>query len=134
MPLNQMQLDQFRELFRHPFETKRKIDNIVDILLGDICGASDGSLKRYLKQNGISDEEFRQMTADQQFETFKTILKKRGTKTDNVIAALDMIFSARYGWPEGTAGKITLAQTLEALEHATEYDAPSKPSIWEITK
>jgi hypothetical protein len=62
------------------------------------------------------------------------IWKKQKTKSDNIIVALDMIFNLRYGWPEGTIASMPVSDLLLALDHAMEYDDPSKPSIWEITK
>jgi hypothetical protein len=44
-----------------------------------------------------------------------------------------MIFEPRYGWPPGTAAKMTIPEICLALENAIEHDNPAKPSVWEIT-
>jgi hypothetical protein len=134
MSLNPLQLDQLTEWFRSQIEVKKEIDHFIEILLGDVCGIPPANLQKLLHKCGISEEQYSQMTPDEKIKTFKLIRKEQPTSTDNLIAALDMIFELRYGWPEGTAARMRLVDVFIALEHATEHDDPSKPSIWDITK
>ncbi len=138
MPLIPTQFAQFcawfREWARPQFELDNEINRMVEILIGDICAAPPVSLEKLLDKHGISKERFDAMTADEKFDAVAKVLELQDTKRDNIVAALDMMFEARYGWPEGTVKNMTLRDVFLALEHAIEYDAPSKPSIWAITK
>ena len=74
------------------------------------------------------------MTIYEQSDIVTRLLPRQTTQTEDLIAALDMIFEARYGWPEGTVADLGFREVLMALEHATEYDDPARPSIWQVTK
>lgn len=134
----QVQLAQFTvavaEWIRPQFEFMKKIEHFVEILFGNINGTPPASLQKFLEKYGIPKEQSDRMTLEEKIKAFLEIGEKQTTKGDNILVALDMIFEARYGWPEGTVANITLADIFLALEHATDYDDPSKPSIWEITK
>jgi hypothetical protein len=45
-------------------------------------------------------------------------------------ASLGFIFSERYGWTDEKIDDMTLPEVLIALEHAMDYDSPSKKSVW----
>jgi len=47
-------------------------------------------------------------------------------------ASLGLIFSERYGWTEEAIDGMTLPEVFVALEHAMEYDAPYKKSVWNL--
>jgi hypothetical protein len=47
-------------------------------------------------------------------------------------ASLGVIFQERYGWTEEQIDNMTLPQVFLALEHAMEYDAPCKKSVWNL--
>jgi hypothetical protein len=135
MPLNAEQLAQLAEWFRAQFKLKQEVERIVEILLGDICAKPPPDLVKSLEKHGISKEQFDQMTVDEQVDTVCDTLKgETGTRHENLVAALDMIFEARYGWPEGTAEKMSIRDIFLALDHATGWDNPSKRNIWDITK
>jgi len=61
------------------------------------------------------------------------LMEDLGEETDDLFTALDLIFEHRYGWAHGTAEHLTIPEIFIALEHALEYDAPGKPSVWEIS-
>ena len=128
------QLGQLLKSFRSQIEAGKEIDRIIEILTGDICSLPTANLQKLLQKCGISEDEFLRMTEDQITETVTSILQNQETRADNLIVALDMIFESRYGWPEGTVAEMPLKDILFALEHAMEYDALSKPSIWDLTK
>jgi len=141
MPLNKnksIQLGEWLQLQRKQllsdFELKGKVDQIIGILLGDICAQSFPSLTKLLERGGVSKEEFDRMTIYEQSDIVTRLLPRQTTQTEDLIAALDMIFEARYGWPEGTVADLGFREVLMALEHATEYDDPARPSIWQVTK
>src|SRR5208337_1022794 len=45
-------------------------------------------------------------------------------------ASLGLIFGERYGWTEEAIDDMTLPEVFIALEHAMEYDDPTKKSVW----
>jgi hypothetical protein len=47
-------------------------------------------------------------------------------------ASLGLIFWERYGWTDERIDDLTLPQVFIALEHAMEYDAPSRKSVWNL--
>ena len=47
-------------------------------------------------------------------------------------ASLGFIFGKRYGWTEDAIDKMTLPEVFIALEHAMEFDAPTKKSVWNL--
>jgi hypothetical protein len=47
-------------------------------------------------------------------------------------ASLGFIFQERYGWTDEIIDRLTLPEVFTALEHAMEWDAPSKMSVWNL--
>lgn len=60
------------------------------------------------------------------------VIKTETAAFELLIASLGLIFRERYGWTEEAVGKMTLPDVFIALEHAMEYDAPSKKSVWDL--
>lgn len=120
-----------RALALHLTRTRAQIENYLDILLGNLHRTRRATLPELLEKAGVSREDFARLTPEEQIDLVTT---NQVTHLDDVIAALDVIFQERYGWPPGTVENITLWHLFLALEHAMQYDDPSKPSIWKITK
>ncbi|MEN6407174.1 MAG: hypothetical protein ABFC77_11965 [Thermoguttaceae bacterium] len=133
-PFTPEQFAQIMDFLHREIDSKKQLDRLVEILVGNLCAQPPHDLRVYLKELGISEEEYDKMTVDDKFDVVQQALQRRPNNTDNQIALLDIIFKERYGWPEGTVNKHGVSAILLAMEHATEYDNPSKPSIWEITK
>jgi hypothetical protein len=134
MSIDREQLSQMVEWLRHQAAAFKQTNHIVEVLLGDLCAAPANSFKEFVARHGISFETYDGMSIDEKFNCAQLILSKQSTRTQNLISALDLIFEARYGWPEGTVGQLTLPDILLALDHAIEYDSPERQSLWEITK
>jgi RNAse (barnase) inhibitor barstar len=122
------------EDFMRAVEYQTRVDKLIDILMGNIYGENPVAIEEFLEKNGYSREQVKQMTTNETHEAWRKVWDKNPPGTDTLVAALDLLFNARYGWPEGSALKLTPAQAYLALEHAVEYDALGKPSIWNITK
>jgi hypothetical protein len=45
---------------------------------------------------------------------------------------LGFIFGERYGWTDEEVDGMTTPEVFIALEHAMEFDAPSKKSVWSL--
>jgi hypothetical protein len=136
MPLDPAQLAQFKEWLREQSDRQHKVERIVEILLGaEFFAEPPVVFWNALEKHGISKQQFLQMSPDEQADAFRKVCKKpTETHADKFISVLDMILAERFGWPEGTVKDLTFRDVLVALEHATEHDDPSKPSIWKITK
>jgi RNAse (barnase) inhibitor barstar len=111
-----------------------RIDNLIQILMGNIYEEYPATIEAFLLKKGYTQEQISQMAPEQILETLIKLGAGKPERSKNLTIALDLLFEARYGWPEGTAGKLTPAEAYLALENAMEFDAPEKPSIWEVTK
>jgi len=72
----------------------------------------------------VSLEEFAKRIRDNQPQT---------PLFDRIYLALDLLFEARYNWPQGTAKTKTPQDLLLALEHALEFTPENRTSIWDMT-
>jgi len=119
---------------RKQWTFKTEIERIVEILLGEIHDEHPKTFDAFLEKRGVTRSAFSQMSTEEKVSLLDRSAEDRPTEMDNLIAALDLLFEARYGWEPGTVGKMTLWEAFIALEHAVDYDAPYKPSIWEASK
>jgi hypothetical protein len=60
------------------------------------------------------------------------VIKTETAAFEALRASLGVIFGERYGWTEEAIDDMTLSDVFIALEHAMEYDAPSKKSVWNL--
>jgi hypothetical protein len=109
----------------------QRVAYLVEILMGDIYQKFPGTLAEFFEMHGVTKEQFDAISPSEAAAAFRARVP---TRTQTLTVALDLLFNARYGWPEGTAGRLTPWQALVALEHAVNYNAPGKPRILEITK
>jgi hypothetical protein len=134
------QLREFlRESFKSSVEAFKKIDQIIETLLGDIYGRSPESFNKLLESHGIKPDEYEKLPPLKRLEAARKLYKDQPNGMDTQKAYLNLIFAARYNWPEGTVDNMTMEEILEALQHALEADEwrPSKrkqKSIWAITQ
>jgi hypothetical protein len=129
--LSPEQTERFKEMVAELRKSTipQDIDRMIEILLGDFLALP--SFWESIEKRGISHDQFWEMTSEEQV---KLMLKDFEELEQTRLDLLDTVCQERYGWPKGTVGKLTLWQLFLALEHATEYDSPSKPSVWRITK
>lgn len=113
-------------------EVMRKVESLVWVLMGDISVKYPGSFDEYLRQHGINQDEINGMSPVQKMNRASELATPQ--RIANILTSLDLIFEARYGWAPGTAGNMKAAELFEALDHALNYDAPGKRSVWEATK
>jgi hypothetical protein len=122
------------EMMRTSAEYTRRLDRMVEILLGDIYEKHPDSVEEFLRKHGYSADRISQMDPVERHEAWREVWKTLPGRTETLTTALDLLFGIRYGWQEGTAKKLTPVEAFLALEHAIEYDAPGKPSIWDATR
>ncbi len=116
-----------------------KIESMVVTVLGDIHGKPKAP-DQLMASCGISESEYSKMNSEEQLETMLRVLQvlesqpTPPTRTENLIAALDLIFQAIYGdkYKKRSAADLTLSEAFLALEHATEFDSQNRPSIWDL--
>jgi hypothetical protein len=60
------------------------------------------------------------------------VVETEAAAFESLRAYLGVIFGERYGWTEEAIDKLNLSEVFIALEHAMEYDAPSKKSVWNL--
>jgi hypothetical protein len=128
------ELARIRDWLKAQVDLWQQLNRLVEILLGNIHQEYPATLREYFQQRGIRPEEYDRMSSGEIADAFQKLQHNEPTSTDNLIAALDLLFHARYGWPEGTVKHMPIAHAYLALEHALEYDDPGKPSVWTITK
>ncbi len=56
-----------------------------------------------------------------QLEFAQEIEENTPTRWDNLLAALDLLFQARYDWPQGTVKNMRLQDVYVALEHPNDW-------------
>jgi hypothetical protein len=115
-------------------EMVKRVEDLVEMLLGNIYEEYPDTLRGFFLKNGVAQEELDKMSAQEMALKASEIWQTKATRTETLMAALDLLFQARYGWEEGRAGRMTPNQAFLALEHAMEHDHPGKPSIWDVTK
>lgn len=111
-----------------------RVEQWLDILFRDLSSNHPKTVEGWLMKHGYSEEQIKNLSEDELIKALQKAVNSEPSKLDNIVAALDLLFQARYGWPEGSAHNLTPAQVFLALEHAMEYDAPGKPSVWELTQ
>jgi hypothetical protein len=109
-----------------------KAKALVEMLVGDLSPRKYENLDELLSDNGYTPEQVKSLSGDARFDAIRRILDSRPREIDGFIAALDLIFEGRYGWPEGTARRMTCRNCFIALEHAMEYTPKGKRSVWVI--
>jgi hypothetical protein len=91
------------------------------------------TVKEALLHLGFTAEELPTLTLE---EFVKRVCDTRPQTSifERLRVTLDLLFEARYNWPQGTAESTKPQDLVLALEHALEYTPKDRPSIWDITK
>jgi hypothetical protein len=125
---------QLQETFSRMAELHRQIENWVDLLLGDIYERYPGSLEEGLLKAGMKQDQIEKMDQKERVEAYAEYLNNRPTRLETMGVALDLIFGALWGWTREEIDQMTFPEIYIALEHALDYDAKTRPSVWEVTK
>jgi hypothetical protein len=91
------------------------------------------NLKEAILHLGFSPAELPTISLDE----FAKRIRESQPQTsmfERIYLALDLLFEARYNWPQGTARTKSPQELLLALEHALDYTPANKSSILEITE
>src|SRR5258708_2465960 len=127
-------MSQSNEWAKGVIKLHSQIQSMVETLMGDLQEQWPTDVDELLIKKGNPKEAVAKMSAVEKLEKIIKLAKSRPSSTEALTTALDLIFEMRYGWPPGTADKMTFPEVFVALEHAMEHDDPSKPSVWELTK
>ncbi|HJT79365.1 MAG TPA: hypothetical protein VJ739_19370 [Gemmataceae bacterium] len=125
-----------QQWYKRQADLHNRIRYLVEVLLGDIYGTQEDFLATLAQKVGRTPEELASMAKDRPAEFLDVVceVKDLPSPTDSLIAALDLLFQARFGWKPGDVARRALPEILLGLEHAIEYTPPGKPSIFQLTE
>jgi hypothetical protein len=112
-----------------PLDLQSKIESMVQTIVDDANKRHPHAMDELMQcDNGNT---IRIAITDNVSEPLR-VIKTETAAFEALRASLGLIFSQRYGWTEEAIDKMTLSDVCIALEHAMEYDAPSKKSVWNL--
>jgi hypothetical protein len=113
-------------------ELRTKIEFMVGAILHDVNEEHPNSMDELLRKNEFGNNKTLAIAIPENVSEPLTVTKPETAAFELLRASLGLIFCERYGWTEETIDKLTLPEVFIALEHAMEYDAPSKKSVWNL--
>lgn len=105
------------------WERLQKAAYIVRLLFGDdSIEPKIESLAEALHNANISQAEYDALSLDEKFILVEEManINQPASESENLIAAIDIVFEQQYEWLQGTVEDLTLAQALIALETAID--------------
>jgi hypothetical protein len=113
-------------------ELRTKIELMVGAILNDVNERHPNSMDELLRKNEFGNNKTLTIAITDNVSEPLTVINPEIPAFELLRASLGFIFCERYGWTEEAIDKLTLPEVFLALEHAMEYDAPSKKSVWDL--
>lgn len=106
------------------------VESMIYTILKGTNISPPNAVEGFAPQNGFRKVEAVTMPVED--HEASTILGIDAADFETSRALLGVIFQKRYCWTEERIDDMTLPEVVLALEHAMEYDAPSKQSVWDL--
>jgi len=113
-------------------DLRTKIEFMVKAILDDANEKHPNSMDELLRKNRFGDNKTIAVAITDNVSEPLVVINPETTAFELFRASLGLIFFERYGWTEETIDKLTLSEVFIALEHAMEFDTPSKKSVWNL--
>ena len=107
-----------------------EIEAMVLAILNNINKRHPKAVGEFMRRNGF--RRVATFTSPIEGPEASTTLTKEAADFESLKALLSMIIQERYCWTPENIDSMSLPEVLIALEHAMEYDAPSKRSVWDL--
>jgi hypothetical protein len=111
---------------------RRTIESMVQTILEEVNARHPHTMDELLGKNEFSNKKTITIAITDNVSEPLTVINPDIPAFELLRASLGFIFCERYGWTEETIDAMTLPEVFIALEHAIEYDAPSKKSVWDL--
>jgi hypothetical protein len=109
-----------------------KIESLVQTILEDVDKRHPNTVVELMRTNGSRKGNMLAMPITSYLSAASKALRNEATAFELLRASLGVIFQERYCWTDERIDEMTLPEVFIALEHAMEYDAPSKKSVWDL--
>lgn len=105
---------------------------MVEAILNDANERHPHSMDELLQKNEFCNNNTLTIAITDNVAEPLKVINPETTAFELLRASLGLIFCERYGWTEETIDRMTFPEIFIALEHAMDYDAPSKKSVWNL--
>jgi len=116
---------------RKPRDLQNKVESMVQEIV-DANQRHPHALDELIHAHECSNDKTIHVAMTKDLSEPLQVIKPATAAFESLRASLGVIFRERYGWTEEAVDKMTLPDVFIALEHAMEYDAPSKKSVWNL--
>ena len=113
-------------------DLRNKIEFMVKAILDGVNQRHPNSMDELLNKNEFGNCKSLATANTGNVSEANIVASSESTAFELLRASLGVIFLERYGWTDEAIDRMSLPEVFIALEHAMEYDAPSKKSVWNL--
>jgi hypothetical protein len=113
-------------------DLQTKIEFMVEAILAGVNKRHPNTMDELLQKNDFANNKALTRAITGTVSKPYNLTRPETAAFELLRASLGFIFGKRYGWTEEAIDKMTLPEVFIALEHAVEFDAPTKKSVWNL--
>ena len=113
-------------------DLQTKIEFMVEAILDSVNESHPNSMDELLQKNDFANNRTLTKAVTDNVSKPYSVTRPETAAFELFRASLGLILGKRYGWTEEAIDKMTLPEVFIALEHAMEFDAPTKKSVWQL--
>jgi len=113
-------------------DLQSRIEFMVEAILDGVNKRHPNTMDELLQKNDFANNRTLTKAVTGNVSKTYNVIKPETAAFELLRASLGFIFGKRYGWTEEAIDKMTLPEVFIALEHAVEFDAPTKKSVWQL--
>jgi len=113
-------------------DLQRKIESMVQAIVDAANKRHPQAMDELMHAQECSNDKTIHLAMTKDVSEPLRVIKPEIAAFESLRASLGVIFRERYGWTEEAVDKMTLPDVFIALEHAMDYDTPSKKSVWSL--
>jgi hypothetical protein len=113
-------------------DLQTRIEFMVEAILDGVNKRHPNTMDELLQRNDFANNKTLTRAVTGKVTKPYSVTRPETAAFELLRASLGFIFGERYGWKDEAIDRMTLPEVFIALEHAIEYDAPSKKSVWNL--
>jgi hypothetical protein len=113
-------------------DLETRIEFMVEAILEGVNKRHPHSMDELLHKKQVSNSNTLTIAIANNVSKPRQVTRPETIAFELLRAALGFIFRERYGWTDEAVDVMTMPDVFIALEHAMEFDAPSKKSVWSL--